>query len=123
MESKNKTHDTHRNHEQDAIDMWEVEKLLKKLTPPDNLFIVHGPKVEPGSCHGGSTERIQWMREDLRCRGESIVRVLERLRTANAKWANALIINAIQKHDKELSAIARELANCSCSCGELVDPI
>jgi hypothetical protein len=127
--SRNKTHNTQRSHDtqrsphQDTADILEVEALLKRMTPPDNLFIIHGPKVEPGSCHGLSTERIQWMREDLRCRGESIVRVLERLRTANAKWANALIINAIQKHDEELSAIAQKLSNCSCTSGEPVDPI
>ncbi len=123
MASRNKTHDTQRSPYQDTADILEVEAFLKRMTPPDNLFIIHGPKVEPGSCHGRSTEEIQWMREDLRCRGESIVRAMERLRTANAKWAKALIINAFQKHDEELSAIAHELANCSCSCGQPVDPV
>ncbi|MBT3185641.1 MAG: hypothetical protein HOI59_11865 [Nitrospina sp.] len=116
MESK-------KSHEQDAIDIWEVEKLLKKLTPPDKLLIVHAPSVEPGSCHGGETERIEEIREDLRDRGERIAGVLKRLRTANAKWAYTLITHAIYRHDAELAAIGQKLADCTCTCGKPADPI
>jgi hypothetical protein len=123
MASKNKTHNTQRNHEQEAIDMWEVEKLLKKLTPPDNLLIVHAPSVEPVGCHRGEIERIEEIREDLKDRGERIAGAMKRLRTANAKWANTLIIHAISRHDSELGDVAQKLADCTCSCGEPVDPI
>ena len=123
MQSKNKTSEEQRNHDQDTADIWEVESLLKKMIPPDNLLIVHAPSVKPGSCHRCETERIEEIREDLRGRGERIVGVMKRLRTANARWVNTLIIHAFSRHDAELAAIGQKLADCTCSCGKTVDPI
>jgi hypothetical protein len=125
MKSKesSQTHNTQRSHEQDTAEILEVEAFLKKMTPPANLLIVHGPSVKPGSCHRGETEKIEEIREDLRDRGERIAGAMKRLRTSNAKWANTLIIHAISRHDRELAAIAQKLADCTCTCGEPVDPI
>jgi len=113
------------NQNQDTADILEVESLLKKMTPPDNFLIVHAPSVKPGSCHKYETKRIEEIREDLRDRGEVIVRLMKRYKTANARWANTLIKHAFSKHDKELSTIGQKLANCSCtcSCSNTVDPI
>ena len=129
MKFKKKTSEKQGGQYQEPTGMRELELLINKIvlleeiTPPKKLLIDCGPSVRPGSCHTYETERIEEIREELRDRGESILRCLKRYRTGNARWVSILITHAFSKHDSELFTIAQKLAKCSCTCGEYVDPI
>jgi hypothetical protein len=101
----------------------EIESAFIGILPDNHMVIAPIPVAEISGCHAKEIEQIEGIRKYVATRCKMIIKTMKPSRTSSAEFVTGVADLASRKIDATLLTLSKKLADCTCSCGEPVDPI